>query len=348
MNNINLNLYKIFYIVAKSKSLVDASQKLHISQPAISKDIKKLEDAMKIKLIYRRNNGISLTKDGEEFVKYLDEVFEILHAGEEMVKQKNDLEHATISIGCLSHISSLYLMEIIGKFKNRYSEIKIQITSASSAQLMELLQLHKLDFIIDTSMPNTIYNNIETTFLKAFDTIFISNKKIEINDFKELENEKWILPFDYTGTRKRLDETLEKYGIHINPSMELDVTDLIIDAVKRNLGIGYVIKDAAMIIGRINALNEEIASATIINEDLNDDIKSVVVGSFVCLKLDYGNNDVESFAGKLVALSGDITQNEITINSAIGRSILTKKIGDVVQAILPNGEKVNIEILNVF
>lgn len=115
-----------------------------------------------------------------------------------------------------------------------------------------------------------------------------------------------------------------------------------------NFGYEQATREEKMIIGRINALNEEIASATIINEDLNDDIKSVVVGSFVCLKLDYGNNDVESFAGKLVALSGDITQNEITINSAIGRSILTKKIGDVVQAILPNGEKVNIEILNVF
>ena len=117
--------------------------------------------------------------------------------------------------------------------------------SATSEQLMELLQLHKLNFIIDTSMPNTIYNNLETKFLKDFDTIFISNKNMVINDLKELENKRWILPFDYTGTRKRLDKTLEKYNICIKSSMELDVTDLIIDAVKRDLGIGYVIKDAA-------------------------------------------------------------------------------------------------------
>lgn len=244
MNNINLNLYRIFYIVAKSKSLVEASQKLHISQPAISKDIKKLEDAMNTKLIYRKNNGISLTKDGEEFIKYLDEAFGILNTGEEIIRQQNDLEHGTISIGCLSHISSLYLMERIEAFKNKYPGIKIQILSASSEQLMELLQLHKLNFIIDTSIPNTIYNNVEIKFLKNFDTIFISNRKMVINNLKELENKKWILPFDYTGTRKRLDKTLEKHNISIKSSMELDVTDLIIDAVKRNLGIGYVIKDA--------------------------------------------------------------------------------------------------------
>lgn len=244
MNNINLNLYRIFYIVAKSKSLVEASQKLHISQPAISKDIKKLEDAMNTKLIYRKNNGISLTKDGKEFIKYLDEAFGILNTGEEIIRQQNDLEHGTVSIGCLSHISSLYLMERMEAFKNKYPGIKIQILSASSEQLMELLQLHKLNFIIDTSIPNTIYNNVEIKFLKDFDTIFISNRKMEVNNIKELENKKWILPFDYTGTRKRLDKTLEKHNISIKSSMELDVTDLIIDAVKRNLGIGYVIKDA--------------------------------------------------------------------------------------------------------
>lgn len=244
MNNINLNLYRIFYIVAKSKSLVEASRKLHISQPAISKDIKKLEDLLNTTLIYRKNNGISLTANGEEFIKYLDESFGILNTGEEIIKQRNDLEHGTISIGCLSHISSLYLMERIEAFKNKYPGIKIQILSATSEQLMDLLQLHKLNFIIDTSIPNTIYNNLETKFLKDFDTIFISNKKMVINDLKELENKKWILPFDYTGTRKRLDNALEKYNIYINSSIELDVTDLIIDAVKRNLGVGYVIKDS--------------------------------------------------------------------------------------------------------
>lgn len=244
MNNINLNLYRIFYIVAKSKSLVEASRKLHISQPAISKDIKKLEDLLNTTLIYRKNNGISLTANGEEFIKYLDESFGILNTGEEIIKQRNDLEHGTISIGCLSHISSLYLMERIEAFKNKYPGIKIQILSATSEQLMDLLQLHKLNFIIDTSIPNTIYNNLETKFLKDFDTIFISNKKMVINDLKELENKKWILPFDYTGTRKRLDNALEKYNIYINFSIELDVTDLIIDAVKRNLGVGYVIKDS--------------------------------------------------------------------------------------------------------
>mgnify|MGYP002516667893 CR=1 FL=1 len=156
MDNINLNLYKIFYIVANSKSFVEASNKLYISQPAISKDIKTLESIMNTKLVYRKNNGITLTRDGEEFVKYLEESFGILNVGEKIIKQRNDLSSGNISIGCPSHISSLFLMEKIEEFKKDFSNIRIQIMSGSSEQLMEMLQLHKVDFIIDTSHNTSI------------------------------------------------------------------------------------------------------------------------------------------------------------------------------------------------
>lgn len=244
MDNINLNLYRIFYIVAKSKSFVDASSKLFISQPAISKDIKTLENLMNTKLLYRTNNGITLTREGEEFYKYLDLSFGILNTGEQILKQKNDLSHGTISIGCPSHITSLYLMECIEKFKKAYPNIKIQITSASSEHLRELLQLHKIDFIVDTSASSGIYNNMEVKKLKEFDTIFIANENIKIKDIKDLESKNWILPFSSTNTRKRLNELLKKHQISIEASMEIDITELIIDAVKRGLGFGYVIKDS--------------------------------------------------------------------------------------------------------
>ena len=262
MNNINLNLYRIFYTVAKSNSLIEAANKLYISQPAISKDIKKLEEELNTKLLYRKNNGIILTKEGEEFVKYLNMAFGILNVGEEILKQKNDLSSGTLAIGCPSHISSLFLMEIIQEFKKVYPSIKIEIMSASTKQLLELLEEHVVDFIIDTSIPDTEYNNLETKLIKKFDSIFISNKKLKIKSLKELENKDWILPFSYSSVRKNINEIFKQHEMTINASIELDITDLIIDAVKRDLGIGYVIKDS---------VKEELNNKTIyeINTNIN-------------------------------------------------------------------------------
>lgn len=67
MHDISINLYRTFCIVAQSKSYADASNKLHISTTAISKNIKQLETLLETKLFYREKDGLKLTGAGQEF-----------------------------------------------------------------------------------------------------------------------------------------------------------------------------------------------------------------------------------------------------------------------------------------
>lgn len=68
MMEINLNLYRIFYFVAQSRTIMEASQKLNISQPAVSKSIKNLENMLNISLFYRSKNGITINTRGKEII----------------------------------------------------------------------------------------------------------------------------------------------------------------------------------------------------------------------------------------------------------------------------------------
>ena len=70
---INLNLYRIFYVVASSKSYAEASKKLYISKTAISKDISQLEKILSVQLFYREKQGVKLTAEGKELYKYVKE-----------------------------------------------------------------------------------------------------------------------------------------------------------------------------------------------------------------------------------------------------------------------------------
>ena len=72
MLDIKLNLYKVFYIVAKSKSYADASNKMNISVTAISKNIKQLERQLDAQLFYRTSNGVKLTITGEDLCEQID------------------------------------------------------------------------------------------------------------------------------------------------------------------------------------------------------------------------------------------------------------------------------------
>ena len=106
------------------------------------------------------------------------------------------------------------------------------------------LEEHKIDFIIDTTQVDTNYNNIVVEELKEVKNIFISNKPINIKDLKELEKQKYILNFEYSSTIKKLKNILKQHDIEIEANMQYDITELRINAVKRGLGIGYVMKEA--------------------------------------------------------------------------------------------------------
>ena len=80
--------------------------------------------------------------------------------------------------------------------------------------------------------------------MKKLENIFISKQPLIINDLKELESLKYILNFEYTSTTRKLMETLAKYNISINVSMECDITELRINCAKRDLGIAYVMKES--------------------------------------------------------------------------------------------------------
>ena len=69
--NVDLELYRIFYVVAKSKNMTRASEELFISQPAISQSIKKLESELGGTLFLRSNKGMELTEEGKMFYSYI-------------------------------------------------------------------------------------------------------------------------------------------------------------------------------------------------------------------------------------------------------------------------------------
>ena len=245
MLDINMNLYKVFYKVAQYKSYSDASDKMMISKSAISNYIKKLEEQLNTKLFYRENNGVKLTKEGEELYKYVEKSMEMIEAGEKTLLQKNNLETGEISVAALSHIAEFYLMPRIEKIKKKHKGLNIKLITASTGEeLLRLLENHKVDFILDSTKLDINNSQIVNEKVKDIENIFISKDPIQIKKLKDLEKYDFILGLEYTSTSKRLVRKLKENGVHIKSTLEIDITELKISAVKRGLGIGYVMKDS--------------------------------------------------------------------------------------------------------
>lgn len=246
--NINLNLYKTFYDVAKSESISEAAKKTFTSQPAISKSIKKLEETLNVKLFYRNLDGIKLTSEGEKLLFYVEEAFNNLLVGERNITENEKLQSGKLTIGVPSQIGTFFVFDSISKFHKIYPNIEITIISSSTKSLLKKLKLHEIDFIIDSSPINDAQEDVIIRPLKKVDNCFIVSKKYEdkiknIKSLKDIENYPLILPVPNTSNRSNLDLLFEKNGIKPTNVMNIHTSEMILGAVKKDLGIGYIIED---------------------------------------------------------------------------------------------------------
>ena len=245
MSNTNLNLYKIFCIVAETKNYTEAGKKLYLVESTISSHIKKLEEYLDITLFYREKDGLVLTQEGKELYNSINEKIKDIESSENLLIQNHDITKAKIKIGCPTHISIAYLAKCITEIKKDYPDLKIDVMSAADySGLVDLLQKHEVDFVILDVIQLKAQNEIKIKELKKYENIFISNRPIKIKNLKELENYKYILNYENSISTKELFETLERHNVHIKAHIHADATEVRIEEVKQGQGIGYVMKDA--------------------------------------------------------------------------------------------------------
>lgn len=168
----------------------------------------------------------------------------------------NDVEEGKIVIGIQSHIVRNYLMDKIDHFRLNHPKISIVLIDLSTSSLIEKLQERKLDFIVDSTPIETVYNNIEIKPINSLTTCFVKsvNNKNKINSLKSLEKENVILPVSRSSLRKNLNQCFNKSNAEINPILEFETEELIIEATRRNLGVGYVVKSAIQYLVDANIL----------------------------------------------------------------------------------------------
>ena len=174
--NNDFNKYRFFYAVAMYKSFSKAAKNLLISQPAISRSIKELENSLGTKLFIRNTKNVELTEDGEKLLYYVREAFENLSLGERLLAEKSDDLTGIIRIGIYSHISLFMLPTIINEFSKKYPKAKFSIYSSSHMEMVEKLRNKELDILI---MQYPIFINeqyFKEEIICELDTCFFSNK----------------------------------------------------------------------------------------------------------------------------------------------------------------------------
>ena len=247
MMNVDLELYKVFYVVAKNKHMTRASEELHISQPAISQSIKKLEDQLGGTLFLRSNKGMELTEEGKMFYEYVKGALELIGNAENEFTSFKDLSKGEIKVGCSTTLTKLILMDALENFHKDYPNININIVNGLTSNLINDLKLGKLDFVIFNES-NVKENNLYLEKIKELKQGFVYNPDYytdNVKTFSDLNKLPLILQNGDSNSRKLLDYIALQEYVKLIPRMEVVSQELISEFANIGLGIGFVIIDLA-------------------------------------------------------------------------------------------------------
>ena len=246
--NINLEYYKIFYEVAKEQNITKASEELSISQPAISKSIKNLEEQLGGQLFVRTKRGVVLTEEGKEFYNYIKQAIEYINNAENKFTDLINLETGCIKIGISTTLTKEFLLPYLEEFHSLYPKIDIQIITNLTSDLMPKLRNGLIDIVILNLNDKNYGNDIDIIKCRKINDCFVVNNKYkdlidkEIS-LKDLNNYPLILQAKGSNTREFLDNIARENGVVLKPNIELASYSLVVEFSKIGLGIGYATKE---------------------------------------------------------------------------------------------------------
>lgn len=243
--NTNLELYKLFYYVAKELSFSKASKLLYISQSAVSQGISQLESQLETKLFLRTTKKVKLTEEGITLLSHIEPAINSIMQGEKKLHEISNLHRGRLHIGVSDTLCKYYLLPYLKTFHESYPNIEILITNRTSMECVDLLNNHMVDMII-TNLPNPrLHDSMEIIETGFFNDIVIAPTKFtSLNTDKvalsELVKYPILLLDQQSSTTQYLKEIFQRENLELHPAIELGSIDLLVEMASIGLGLTFI------------------------------------------------------------------------------------------------------------
>ena len=187
---INLELYRIFKIVADQENLSKASEILHISQPAVTKHIKNLENQLNVKLFTRSKYGMILNENGKRLYSQIKEAIEILSISDSIFNT-----HKEIKLGVHVNMPSRIYNNGISKFYEKNNNNIINIFKLNAKSIFSMLEKQEIDIAFSKKYSDELYDTSKIKFIEIGELhdVFVVNsnsqylnKKLTKNNLKNI------------------------------------------------------------------------------------------------------------------------------------------------------------------
>ena len=243
--DINYELYKVFYYVAKTLSFSEAASELFISQSAVSQSVKVLEKRLDQVLFTRSTKRVSLTKEGEMLFKHIEPAINLISRGENQLLNSTPAGGMQLRIAASDTICRYFLVPYLNLFHKTYKEVHIKIINGTSLKCAEMLEMNQVDIIVANSPNSALNNNMKILDVKDFNDVFVANPnafpfKDKLLSLEDLQKLPILMLNKLSTTSAFLHNLFLQNSLDLVPAIEISSNDLLIDLAKIGLGIAFV------------------------------------------------------------------------------------------------------------
>ena len=240
----SLEDYHVFHEVAQTGSMTRAAERLYVSQPAVSKIIRLMEERLGFPLFVRLHKGVELTAEGQALFRHVDEAMMRLRAGERLAERIRTLDEGGVRVGISHTLCRHWFLPWLRLFHTRHPHLRIQVFNRTSPETLRMLHAGELDFGI-VSQPEDI-GNLQFVVLDHIEDIFVTNRRDLVPAFplplRELISYPLMLLEPENTSRQQLERHFAKQGIPLRAEIEISSMDFLIEFAKIGLGIAAVVR----------------------------------------------------------------------------------------------------------
>lgn len=236
----------VFYTVAKRQSFTKAAAELFITQPAVTKHIRELEDSYKMKFFERKGNQIILTAAGELLLTHSERIFKIYREIDFELSALINQRKGELRLGCSTTLSQYVLPPLLAGFHQKFGELKLRLLNGNTAQIEKLLLANEIDIGITegrSKNPEIKY----TEWLKD-ELVLVCNSKnplvkkglLSSEELKELS---FVLREPGSGTLQVIEHALKPLDIKLSQlrvEMQLGSTEGIKTYLQHSNSVAFI------------------------------------------------------------------------------------------------------------
>jgi DNA-binding transcriptional LysR family regulator len=242
MRNVTLRQMRAFAAVARHLSFTRAAEELHLTQPAVSQQLKLLESEVGMPLFEHTGRSIHLTAAGLELLPYAKQAIELLREAGESLSAMRGLKRGVLKLGAVS-TAKYFAPSLLRAFTPAFPEITIKFSVGNREEVIEQLGGNEIDLVIMGRPPRELETEAEAfakhplVIIAAPDHPLAGKRRIQL---RQLAGENFIIREQGSGTRASMERVFRDRGATFRASMEVSSNETIKQAVMAGMGISFI------------------------------------------------------------------------------------------------------------